>query len=75
MLLGENGKIIGRIATVAREVFDVSGAGDTVISVLTAALAAGESLKDAATLANRAAGVVVSHLGTAPITAKELLNA
>ena len=75
MLLGENGKIIGRIATVAREVFDVSGAGDTVISLLTAALAAGESLEDAATLANRAAGVVVSHLGTAPITAKELLNA
>tara|TARA_B110000208_G_scaffold46725_1_gene61973 strand:+ start:672 stop:1643 length:972 start_codon:yes stop_codon:yes gene_type:complete len=75
MLLGENGKIIGRIATVAREVFDVSGAGDTVISVLTAALAAGESLEDAATLANRAAGVVVSHLGTAPISAEELLNA
>ena len=75
MLLGENGKIIGRIKTVAREVFDVSGAGDTVISVLTAALAAGESLEDAATLANRAAGVVVSHLGTAPITSEELLNA
>ncbi len=75
MLLGENGKIIGRIATDAREVFDVSGAGDTVISVLTAALAAGESLEDAATLANRAAGVVVSHLGTAPISAEELLNA
>ena len=55
--------------------FDVSGAGDTVISVLTAALAAGESLEDAATLANRAAGVVVSHLGTAPISAEELLNA
>ena len=75
MLLGENGKIVGRIATEAREVFDVSGAGDTVISVLTAALAAGESLEDAATLANRAAGVVVSHLGTAPISAEELLNA
>jgi D-beta-D-heptose 7-phosphate kinase/D-beta-D-heptose 1-phosphate adenosyltransferase len=74
MLLGEKGKIIGRIATVAREVFDVSGAGDTVISVLTAALAAGESLHDAATLANRAAGVVVSHLGTAPITSEELLS-
>jgi D-glycero-beta-D-manno-heptose-7-phosphate kinase len=75
MLLGENGKIIGRIATEAREVFDVSGAGDTVISVLTAGLAAGESLEDAARLANKAAGVVVSHLGTAPITAEELLNA
>ena len=75
MLLGENGKIIGRIATEAREVFDVSGAGDTVISVLTAGLAAGESLEDAARLANKAAGVVVSHLGTEPITAEELLNA
>jgi D-beta-D-heptose 7-phosphate kinase/D-beta-D-heptose 1-phosphate adenosyltransferase len=75
MLLGENGKIIGRIATEAREVFDVSGAGDTVISVLTAGLAAGESLENAARLANKAAGVVVSHLGTAPITAEELLNA
>ena len=75
MLLGEHGKIIGRIKTEAREVFDVSGAGDTVISVLTAALAAGNTLIEAATLANRAAGVVVSHLGTAPITAEELLNA
>jgi D-beta-D-heptose 7-phosphate kinase/D-beta-D-heptose 1-phosphate adenosyltransferase len=75
MLLGEKGKIIGRIKTVAREVFDVSGAGDTVIAVLTAALTAGETLEDAATLANRAAGVVVSHLGTAPISAEELLNA
>ena len=75
MLLGENSKIIGRIATEAREVFDVSGAGDTVISVLTAGLAAGESLENAARLANKAAGVVVSHLGTAPITVEELLNA
>lgn len=72
MLLGEHGKIIGRIATEAREVFDVSGAGDTVVAVLTAALAAGESLLDAATLANKAAGIVVSHLGTAPITKEEL---
>ena len=75
MLLGEKGKIIGRIATEACEVFDVSGAGDTVISVLTAALAAGESLEDAAKLANKAAGIVVGHLGTAPITSEELLNA
>ncbi|MDQ8195162.1 PfkB family carbohydrate kinase [Coraliomargarita sp. SDUM461004] len=73
MLLGEHGKIIGRIATEAQEVFDVSGAGDTVVSVLTAALAAGENLLDAATLANKAAGIVVRHLGTAPITQKELL--
>ncbi|MGZ0655541.1 bifunctional heptose 7-phosphate kinase/heptose 1-phosphate adenyltransferase [Coraliomargarita sp. W4R72] len=74
MLLGEHGKIIGRIATEAQEVFDVSGAGDTVVAVLTAALAAGESLQDAAALANKAAGIVVSHLGTAPITREELLG-
>lgn len=72
MLLGERGKIIGRIETEAREVFDVSGAGDTVVAVLTAALAAGETLHDAAALANKAAGIVVSHLGTAPITKAEL---
>lgn len=74
MLLGEKGQIIGRIETEAREVFDVSGAGDTVVAVLTAALAAGENLKDAASLANKAAGIVVSHLGTAPITKAELLK-
>lgn len=72
MLLGEHGKIIGRIATEAQEVFDVSGAGDTVIAVLTAALIAGKSLQDAAKLANKAAGIVVSHLGTAAITRAEL---
>lgn len=72
MLLGENGKIVGRIETEAREVFDVSGAGDTVIAVLTAALAIGQSLEAAAALANRAAGIVVSHLGTAPISIDEL---
>lgn len=74
MLLGEAGRIIGRMTTEAREVFDVSGAGDTVVAVLTAALAAGESLEDAAGLANKAAGIVVGHLGTAPITAAELLE-
>ena len=73
MLLGENGKILGRIETEAREVFDVSGAGDTVVAVLTAALAAGEDLPTAAALANRAAGIVVGHLGTAPISSAELL--
>jgi rfaE bifunctional protein kinase chain/domain len=74
MLLGEHGKIIGRIRTEAREVFDVSGAGDTVVAVLTAALLCGESFESAAKLANKAAGIVVSHLGTAPITAAELFN-
>jgi len=74
MLLGEAGRITGRITTEAREVFDVSGAGDTVVAVLTAALAAGESLEDAATLANTAAGIVVGHLGTASISSAELIR-
>ena len=56
----------------AREVFDVTGAGDTVISVLAAAMAAGESLSAATALANAAAGVVVGKLGTASVTRDEL---
>ena len=58
-----------------RQVFDVTGAGDTVLSVLALAAAAGASLPDAATLANTAAGVVVGKLGTASVTAQELLHA
>jgi len=56
----------------AREVFDVTGAGDTVISVIAAALACGESLADATAVANIAAGIVVGKLGTAAITESEL---
>ncbi len=59
----------------AREVFDVTGAGDTVISVLATALAAGEKLTDAVALANLAAGLVVGKLGTAAISAPELRRA
>jgi bifunctional ADP-heptose synthase (sugar kinase/adenylyltransferase) len=55
-----------------RQVFDVTGAGDTVLSVLSLALAAGASLFDAAVLANTAAGVVVGKLGTASVTPPEL---
>jgi rfaE bifunctional protein kinase chain/domain len=58
-----------------RQVFDVTGAGDTVLSVLALAAAAGASLADAATLANTAAGVVVGKLGTASVSPKELLHA
>jgi len=58
-----------------RQVFDVTGAGDTVLSVLALAVAAGASLVDAATLANTAAGVVVGKLGTATANAKELAAA
>lgn len=59
----------------AREVFDVTGAGDTVISVLAAALAAGHGLADATALANLAAGLVVGKLGTAAISGPELRRA
>lgn len=59
----------------AREVFDVTGAGDTVISVLAASLAAGEPLPQSVALANLAAGIVVAKLGTAVISAPELRRA
>ena len=59
----------------AREVFDVTGAGDTVIAVLASALAAGEALPNAVTLANLAAGIVVGKLGTATISGPELRRA
>ncbi len=63
------------IPSQAREVFDVTGAGDTVISALSLSLAAGASLEDAARIANAAAGVVVAKLGTATVSPRELLAA
>jgi rfaE bifunctional protein kinase chain/domain len=62
------------IPTEAREVFDVSGAGDTVVAVCAAAIAAGADWKDAAMLANAAAGLVVGKMGTATVTPAELLG-
>ena len=59
----------------AREVFDVTGAGDTVIAVLAAAVAAGAGLAQGAALANIAAGIVVGKLGTAAVSAPELRRA
>ncbi|MDH3355690.1 MAG: bifunctional D-glycero-beta-D-manno-heptose-7-phosphate kinase/D-glycero-beta-D-manno-heptose 1-phosphate adenylyltransferase HldE [Chromatiales bacterium] len=63
------------IPTKARDVFDVTGAGDTVISALAVALAAGESFESATILSNLAAGVVVGKLGTATVTVPELRRA
>jgi D-beta-D-heptose 7-phosphate kinase/D-beta-D-heptose 1-phosphate adenosyltransferase len=60
------------LPTVAQEVFDVTGAGDTVISSFTAAAAGGASLFEAAYIANQAAGVVVGEVGTAQVTANQL---
>jgi len=62
-------------ATRAQEVFDVTGAGDTVISVLATALAAGEGLESAVAVSNLAAGIVVGKLGTAKVSVEELRHA
>ncbi|MCK4912724.1 MAG: D-glycero-beta-D-manno-heptose-7-phosphate kinase [Candidatus Omnitrophica bacterium] len=79
--LGEDGMMLffgescHHIPTAALEIFDVSGAGDTVISVFTLALTAGATYKEAAIIANFAAGVVVGKLGAATLTKKELNTA
>jgi bifunctional ADP-heptose synthase (sugar kinase/adenylyltransferase) len=57
-----------------REVFDVSGAGDTVIATLAVMLASGADLPDAMRVANRAAGIVVAKLGTASVTREEIVQ-
>ncbi|MCL1125916.1 bifunctional D-glycero-beta-D-manno-heptose-7-phosphate kinase/D-glycero-beta-D-manno-heptose 1-phosphate adenylyltransferase HldE [Shewanella surugensis] len=63
------------IPTVAKEVYDVTGAGDTVISALATALAAGSDLDQACAIANTAAGIVVGKLGTSTVTRIELIDA
>jgi D-beta-D-heptose 7-phosphate kinase/D-beta-D-heptose 1-phosphate adenosyltransferase len=80
--LGEQGMMLFQrdhaphhIPTRAREVYDVSGAGDTAIAVLTLALASGMKPEDAADVANHASGIVVGKLGTASVTPEELLAA
>jgi len=75
MSLFERGRPALQIPTAAREVFDVTGAGDTVIATLGLALCAGAPLAQAAALANAAAGVVVGKLGTAAATPDEVLAA
>jgi len=73
MLLCRRGEKPFHIPTVAQEVFDVSGAGDTVIATFTLAVAAGASPMEAAILSNHAAGVVVGKFGTATLTPRELI--
>jgi D-beta-D-heptose 7-phosphate kinase/D-beta-D-heptose 1-phosphate adenosyltransferase len=72
MLLSTGGRKLKTIPTAAREVFDVSGAGDTSLAALVLALTAGAPLEEAAHFANAAAGVVVAKLGTATVTPAEL---
>ncbi len=74
MLLCRNGQAAMHIPTVAQEVFDVSGAGDTVIASFTLAIAAGASPPEAALFSNHAAGVVVGKIGTATVSPGELRN-
>ncbi len=62
------------LPTVAREVFDVTGAGDTVISVFTSAIACGATAVEAAFIANHAAGITVAELGTAAVTVDEIVE-
>jgi D-beta-D-heptose 7-phosphate kinase/D-beta-D-heptose 1-phosphate adenosyltransferase len=75
MSLFERGRAPLHVPAAAREVFDVTGAGDSVIAALSLALAAGASLPEAAALANAAACVVVGKLGTAQATPAEVLQA
>jgi rfaE bifunctional protein kinase chain/domain len=74
MSIGEAGRYAHVPPNNAHEVFDVTGAGDTVIAVTTAALAAGASVDDAVALANLAAGIVVRRLGVAAPTIEEILT-
>ncbi len=74
MLLCQRGQKPFHIPTVAQEVFDVSGAGDTVIATFTLAVAAGASPVEAAMLSNHAAGIVVGKVGTATATPEELIK-
>ena len=72
LLEGDDGPVF--VETAAREVYDVTGAGDTVIAALAGALASGSTMLEAASLANHAAGIVVGKVGTATATADELLE-
>lgn len=72
MSLFEHGRKVTHIPTVAREVFDVTGAGDTVIGTLTLAMASGATMVDAARISNYAAGIVVGIVGTATVKPDQL---
>jgi rfaE bifunctional protein kinase chain/domain len=74
VLLDRRGGFIN-VPTMAKEVYDVTGAGDTVISALTLALAAGSTFSEAAVVANYAAGIVVGKVGTATVKPEELRKA
>jgi len=74
MVLFEQNKKPYKINAVARQVYDVSGAGDTVLAVLGLTIASGMSFKEGVSIANTAAGIVVGKVGTAIVTKKELVD-
>jgi D-beta-D-heptose 7-phosphate kinase/D-beta-D-heptose 1-phosphate adenosyltransferase len=74
MSVFEQGKKVLHIPTVAKEVYDITGAGDTVIATAGLGLLSGGTIEEAAVLANAAAGIVVGKIGTATVTSKELLS-
>ena len=74
MSLFEKGKL-SNIPTMAKQVFDVTGAGDTVIAAFTLAHASGASLTESAVIANHAAGIVVAEVGTATVSDRKLKQA
>jgi D-beta-D-heptose 7-phosphate kinase/D-beta-D-heptose 1-phosphate adenosyltransferase len=74
LMLGEDVDGVVRVPAVAREVYDVTGAGDTVLAVMTAALLGDATLPEGARLATIAAGIEVSRLGAVPVTRDELLT-
>lgn len=74
LLFTKEGKITD-IPTKARQIYDVTGAGDTVSAVMALGLASGINLRDSAKIANYAAGVVVGKVGTATVSAEELSEA
>ena len=75
MALFRRGRPVREFATAARDVFDVTGAGDTVVATCALALGAGATLEEATVLANHAAGIVVGKVGTATVTSAELAAA
>ena len=74
-LFESSGRVFRHLPTMARKVFDVTGAGDTVISVFSAAVTSGATPIEAAFLANYAAGLTVAELGTASVSPEDLMAA
>lgn len=74
MSIFERGRVVRHLPTMARDVYDVTGAGDTVIATATASIIAGASLEEAAIIANHAAGVVVAEVGTAVAKPEQIIE-